>query len=323
MSGLKILEKALNIGIIIIVILICVTAYQLYLSKLGNHKQTQTVVRMINSEENQKKTPTAVNINDNEDIQFQGFVPVLMYHALGEEIGVNTVVHPEEFREQLTYLKNQGYTTISLYDLVQAVYQKHKLPEKPILITFDDGYLDNYTYAFPILKELQMKATIHVVTSQRGQKPGYREHFSWDQAKEMVDSGFISIQSHTHDLHYKIDTPWGRDAALTNLLENEDGSIETDEEHWERVYQDLHTSRDMILERTGNQPVSLSYPFGIYSEEVVEIARDLGFLLLFTIDPGVFRLEESVTTIPRINVPGGATGSDIEREIIRLSEWEQ
>lgn len=251
---------------------------------------------------------------------FQGFVPVLMYHSFSEELSANAIVHPSEFREQLVYLQQQGYTSISIYDLVRAVYLAEELPAKPLLITIDDGYADNYEYAFPILQELQMQATLNVVTSQRGETPAEREHFSWEQAGEMVASGLVSIQSHTHDLHFKVPTAQGLQSAVTGLQLKEDGRRETQEEHGERIYQDLKRSKEVIEEQLSAPVVAFAYPFGVHTPEVIEIARSLGYVLMFTIEPGVFQLQDSPYTIPRINVPGGMTGAELEAEILRLAE---
>lgn len=250
---------------------------------------------------------------------FQGFVPVLMYHSFSEELSANAIVHPREFREQLAYLQEQGYTSISIYDLVRAVYLAEELPSKPVLITIDDGYADNYEYAFPILQELQMQATLNVVTSQRGETPADREHFSWEQAGEMVASGLVSIQSHTHDLHYKVQTAQGLQSAVTGLQLKQDGRSETQEEHRGRIYQDLKLSKERIEEMLRQPVVAFAYPFGVYTPEVIEVARSLGYLLMFTIEPGVFQLQDSPYTIPRINVPGGMTGVELEAEILRLA----
>jgi len=81
---------------------------------------------------------------------------------------------------------------------------QYKLPKKPLLITIDDGYANNYSLAYPILKEKGLRATIYIITSYRGKQPGVTRHFTWAEAKEMYDSGVINIESHTHDLHYYV-----------------------------------------------------------------------------------------------------------------------
>lgn len=122
-------------------------------------------------------------------------MPVLMYHKIDDNGTPNTaVITSEVFREHMEALNEAGYQTISEEDLVTYVRHGGLLVEKPILITFDDGYLDNYEQAFPILKEFGMKASMYVIFSYRGQKPGRNVHFDWEQAREMIASGHIGFR---------------------------------------------------------------------------------------------------------------------------------
>src|SRR5690606_30612784 len=125
-------------------------------------------------------------------------IPVLMYHILLPGRNDSISVDPARFKEQMLALASAGYNTITEAELLDYLEQKAALPEKPILITFDDGYLSNYTEAFPILKELNMKASIYVVASRifedSGSIAGEYPKISWKQAREM--KGTISIQSH-------------------------------------------------------------------------------------------------------------------------------
>ncbi len=99
------------------------------------------------------------------------FVPVLMYHHLQKEGTFDSkkyggvIIDPERFEKQMLYLKAAGYHTITLEQLRDFVLYNKPLPPKPIVITFDDGYLSNYTYAYPILKKLGMKAEINIIVS--------------------------------------------------------------------------------------------------------------------------------------------------------------
>ncbi|GAA0367952.1 polysaccharide deacetylase family protein [Bacillus horti] len=251
---------------------------------------------------------------------FQGYVPILMYHSFKPGGSTSVEVDPEDFREQLTYLKNQGYETITEYDLVEAIHGTKELPAKPLLITIDDGYLNNYTYAYPILRELGMKASIYVVTKHRGEQPGRYEHFTWEQAKEMVDSGVITIQSHTHNLHSKKAGQNGLEKALVQRMLLENGSLESEGEHRQRIKEDFQQSKQLIEQHVGKQAVALAFPFGTSNAEAVAVARELGYLLLFSIDRGVFYLDGSTHRIPRFNVPGGTTGQEIEAMLLQYAD---
>ena len=132
-------------------------------------------------------------------------VPIVMYHHLEEdESKLNEfMVTPEKFESDMGKIKELGYETVSYQELYDFVNHNGNLPEKPILVTFDDGYESNYTYAYPVLKRLNMKATIAVIGVMVGQDT-YRgrqayPHFTYEQAKEMYDSGLMDIQTHTFD----------------------------------------------------------------------------------------------------------------------------
>lgn len=132
---------------------------------------------------------------------------MLTWHQLTEEVSGSATISPEAFRKQIQALSDAGCNTISLEQLRDYVYNGTPLPAKPIVLTFDDGYLSNYADAFPVLKEYNMKATIFAIGVSIG-KDTYKDtdhamtpHFGAAEMQEMVDSGLISIQSHTYDMH--------------------------------------------------------------------------------------------------------------------------
>lgn len=132
----------------------------------------------------------------------QKYIPVLMYHQIKDQIGITKEeisigVSKTLFEEQIKALLNAGYTPIHFKQLQAYLEGRLGLPNKPFIITADDGYLDNYEKAYPILKQYEVPATFFITTQYVGMKTQY-EHFTWEQAKEMEQSGLIDIQSHTH-----------------------------------------------------------------------------------------------------------------------------
>ncbi len=147
-------------------------------------------------------------------------VPAIMYHHVNREPEDSVTISPEKFEAEIKHLHDSGYTPLFLPEYFDAVYGKARAPEKPVLITFDDGYFDNLTFAFPILKKYGFKATIFVITSRpfdrvpsrspsaashseierEGIKnPGaMAEYLTWEEMKKMESTGLIDIQSHTH-----------------------------------------------------------------------------------------------------------------------------
>lgn len=170
-------------------------------------------------------------------------VPVFMYHSIAEESyseDEGLFVKPDKFEEQIKYWSENGYTAIFATELLESNKFKN-----PVVITFDDGYKDNYDTAFPILKKYNMKATIFVVADSIG-KEGY---MNIEQLKEMSDSGIISIQSHTVN-----------HVNLTEL------SVE-------ELNNELIQSKQTIEQITEKAVTALSYPYGAYNKTVMAEAK--------------------------------------------------
>lgn len=203
-------------------------------------------------------------------------VPVLMYHEVSDEIwGLDYLfVSPGDMRRQLEWLQNNGYDTIFFSDLTHLWDY-----DKPVMLTFDDGYEGNYTNLFPLLQEFNMKATIFVATDYIGEE--YR--LTVPQIREMSDSGLVSIQSHTKS-HTRID--------------------------WmdrEQLEEECRMSRAVISGITGKTPYVLSYPEGKYSRLSDTLVPEFfSFCLLDR--GGTWRTGRvSMYRIPRTVVPRGMT----------------
>lgn len=128
------------------------------------------------------------------------YIPVLMYHDFAQQVPrelSSSTVSAELFEKHLKTLLDQGYTPVTFYDLSQYLNKAGGLPPKPVIITTDDGYLSNYTIAYPLLKKYRIPATFFVTTGFMGVTTQFA-HIDWEMAREMEESGFIDIQSHTH-----------------------------------------------------------------------------------------------------------------------------
>lgn len=183
-------------------------------------------------------------------------VPILMYHYISippedaDKYRTDLSVDPQDFRRQMNYLAQNGFETINLYDLSLAISNKKELPEKPIIITLDDGYQDNYENAFPILQEHGFQATFFVVTEFIDNN--LQNYMTWEMVEEMSAAGMqIEPHSKTHadlSLHEK-------DYIVYEIL----GSMETVEVH------------------TGKRPRFFCYPAGRYNETTIEVLQELDF----------------------------------------------
>ncbi len=197
-------------------------------------------------------------------------VPILLYHHITEETfsGGNEVslISPVDFRLHMTAIKI-NFTPISLrqyYEYVTDQSGTVTLPENPIIITFDDGYLSNYEIAFPILKEMEIPATIFVVTDTVGEMAGdgrvNYSHFTWEQAREMEESGWIEIQSHT-----------ASHAELTTLSPGQ-------------LVLELRKSKYAIEKNLGRECDMIAFPYGSYNDTVTAASHAAGYKLQAWVD---------------------------------------
>lgn len=246
-------------------------------------------------------------------------VPVLMYHHIAENGASGSIISPARFLEHMQMLHTEGYTTITDYQLYAFFEMGTPLPPKPILITFDDGYRSNYTYAYPILKELGMKASIYLITSRvtDGPSPYVNEipKMSWAEVQQSKD--VFSFQGHTEDSHFKGVTANGTTrGVITGRIIKADGQLETQAEFEERLLRDLTISKQVIEERLGQQVLTLAYPFGDYSADTIRIAQKAGYKMAFTVKQG--KIEAATADLFRLNriTGNGQLTADQLRQVI-------
>lgn len=232
----------------------------------------------------------------------KGYIPTLMYHKIKDQVenteddqsmSVSTV----NFEAQLKALLEAGYTPINFKQLKDYLEGKAGLPKKPILITADDGYLCNYTKAYPILKKYNAQATFFVTSLYVGMT-NENEHFSWEQAKEMEASGLIDIQSHTHG------------HTLMNELDKTDVSYE------------IQKSFGDIEKYLGKRDVKvLAYPQFLHTSKVKEWASECGVDLQVTNLVSKYRpVAAQKTDIKRIHVSNELSPQKLLNQIKRLTE---
>lgn len=228
-------------------------------------------------------------------------VPVFMYHHVNPNAGDLVTVTPEVFEGQMRCLRDGGYRSLTP-DLLVAHLRGGAVPRKSVAVTFDDGWLDNYLFAFPVLKRYGVRATIFLVTDRvDGATPGgrvagssvptHRESkelvragtpqrvvLNWDHVREMAESGLVEFFSHTKT-HARCDT-----LSAEGLLG------------------ELRGSRESIEEKTGRPCRFLCWPYGRRSPAAVETAKQAGYQAAFTTRPGVVEAGGDPFDIRRIVV---------------------
>ncbi len=232
------------------------------------------------------------------------YVPVLMYHHFQKEVQSNgksgATITADKFREDMTYLAENDFTPLLPQDLKSIKEGKMDLPEKPVIITLDDGYESAYKIAYPILEETGMKATVFVIVGSV-ENPRKREikKLEWEQMKEMYDSGVMDIQSHSYNLHNQE----LKGKYVRNELNGiQKGLIECKAQYNYRVGGDIEKSIELIEENVGNDVLCFSYPYGVYEEWGEDILEKKGVMFAFGTRYGVGDLKDNLYYIIRFSV---------------------
>lgn len=212
-------------------------------------------------------------------------VPVIMYHHILEQSNRwgAYVISPTQFRNDLKYVKEQGYATVSGKQLIDYAERRTPLPEKPILITFDDGYESSYQYAYPILKEENCKAVISIIGKYSDYYSGSvpkdisYSHMNWGQIKELSASDCIEIGNHTYDLH---EANGNRKGCRINKGESL-------ADYHAALSEDIGMLQDKINIITKIKPIIFAYPFGFYCKESEPILKQMGIKLTLGCEEGI------------------------------------
>ncbi len=191
------------------------------------------------------------------------------------------------FREDIQWLKDNGYTFLHPSELTSGA----PLPERGVLIAIDDGYSSNYHIAYPILQELEAKASIALITSHVEMIPDHS--ITWDMCREMLASGVIEFGSHTNALH--IESADGTPHGIKPLPE------EAREDYVLRVTQDLETSVSVISTELGTAPTYFVYPYGLNTPWDYPIVESL-FSLSLTTREGSCNISGGLHRLNRYNI---------------------
>ena len=212
-------------------------------------------------------------------------VPVLMYHHFSQEAS-GEVVRAETFAAHLRALQEAGYTAVSMREMIDFVYNGGSLPEKPVCITMDDGYLSNYEIAMPILAQYGMKATVFAIGSSMGHREFYKEtqhrltpHFGYDEARAMLASGVLDVQSHTYDMHQWAPFESGP-AIRTSALPLEG---ESEAEYAAALAADLERYNQERQAELGEGFCALAYPGGYYNDLTEVLIHQAGIPITLSI----------------------------------------
>jgi len=220
-------------------------------------------------------------------------LPIIMYHSIDYTADKKNkiIIPPEIFARQMKFLRDFKYNVITLDEAVAYIKNRKRPPARTVAITFDDGYENNYKYAYPILMQYKIPATIFVIVDSIGTK-GF---VTWDQIREMDRSGIVSIESHT------MSHPW-----LIHI-----GSAQLERE--------LCDSRSALEEKLGRKMKFVCYPRNGYNEEVKAAARKAGYEAGFATKPTRLSPNYDIYEIKRIRI--SPTANNLFVFFIKLSGY--
>lgn len=245
------------------------------------------------------------------------FVPAIMYHSLLKDPARagDYVLSPEVFEEDMRYLAENGYTAVFARELADHAENGSPLPEKPIVITFDDGYYNIMEYAYPYMRENGIKGVINIVgaytersTEEDEHNPAY-SYLTWEEIAELDRSGVFEIGSHTYDMH----STSGRRGCRRLYSESA-------EDYRKALFEDIGGLQTMLEDKSGVKPVTFAYPYGFISEESAEILREMGFRTLLTCyeKPNFISCgnADECLILNRYNRPSGVSAEEFFRKVL-------
>lgn len=247
-------------------------------------------------------------------------LPVIMYHHLTENskrAGKYTLT-AEQFREDMEYLKGKGYETVDTKMLINYTQGKSDLPQKPIMITFDDGFESFYVLGKPILEATEMKASVFVIGYLADEYTRLNDHninysyLTWDEIRELDESPFIEVQCHTYNLH---NSDKGKRKGISQL------KGESKQNYEKEIADDLKTMQGKLKNNSGVTCEAIAYPYGVYSSSTADIMKKFGYKLSFTCEERINTVIKgdgsTLFNLGRYNRPSGISSENFFKTILK------
>ena len=246
-------------------------------------------------------------------------LPIVMYHAVNKKNNGTYSLLPSQLEKDLIYIRESGFTTILVQDLLDFQEKGKPLPAKPIMLTFDDAALSLYLYGWPLLKQYDMKFIIAAVgyfTDENYDENGklisdMRSHMNWEQLKECYDSGLAEIQNHSYDMHRN-----GRGRQGMKRKKNE-----SYESYRELIAGDVGRMSSRIREKIGFECTAVAYPFGAFTNCLPGILKEEGYKAAFICYEKINYINRTsdLFNLCRYNRPGGVSTQGFFEKKMKLN----
>lgn len=243
-------------------------------------------------------------------------LPIIMYHQVTDnsKLWGKYAISSAQLESDFKYIKDKGYTAVTMAQLIAYCEGKGELPEKPIILSFDDGYESFLTIVEPLLEKYDMCAVLAVIGSAADLFTKVEDHhldyshLSWPQIEQLSKNPRVELQNHTYDLHTSDNGRKGCMRKSGESLQHYEAVIETD----------IEKLQELLYEHTGRRPDTMVFPFGAFSDETVEIVKDMGFKAVFTCREKVNyieRDESSLYSLGRFNRAHGKTSEEFFKTV--------
>lgn len=258
----------------------------------------------------------------------------LSYHNVQVELDdpEGMAVTQDRLIGQFSWLREHGYQPVGIDDLLAARDGRKPLPDKPVLLTFDDGYRSFHSIVFPLLKAFNYPAVLALVgswldapagtTVQYGDQPVPREHFlDWEQLRELAASGLVEIASHSYALHQGVlANPQGnrQPATTTRIYDAASGSYETETAYRQRLRDDFVANVELLQRQLGKSPRVMVWPYGEFNGIAQELAAEAGMSLSLTLE-GKVNGSSDLAALGRVLVLGNPNLADFAWMMRHLS----
>ncbi len=240
-------------------------------------------------------------------------LPILMYHSILKDDAKQGkyVLSPDVLAADLDALKARGYQTVTVSDLLAFVQEDTPLPSKPVMITFDDGFYNNYVYAYPLLKQRGMRAVISVIGSQtelfteNGEENAYWSYMRMSRLLETQD--VFEIQNHSWNLH-----EYGERRGCLRRKGEDETTYES------LLKEDTDQTQKLLTEAGIPEPQCYTYPFGACSKESEQVLKDMGFLCTLGCEEHMNYITDDPDCLYKLGRYNRAAGESTESYIKRV-----
>lgn len=241
-------------------------------------------------------------------VYYRNQAVVLMFHQVSLH-GSGDVITPAAFAGDLQVLKKDHFHVITTTQLGAFLQKKACVPPNAVVITFDDGYQGVYKHAFPVLKKMKLPFTLFQIAGWVS-NPKHPGMLTWPELKTMVQSGYLTIGSHTYNSHGPIQTgPHSTGAKLASRIYNpKTGQKETWLQYEKRIKADLSLAKTTLQDKLHQKVTQFAYPFGAYRPKLIAVLRQLGYKDMYTTVGWSNTPGESTARIFRINVGNPKVG---------------